>query len=185
MGGVLQSMGLEEAGEAWSKVGQGITLAGTAVSAIVPVLQVVQMVATAAEISIAAALGWVLLVIAAVVALGLAIYAIADAIEKSSPEGKLKAAREEAEAAAEAADKAAESYNNLKNSFDELKDGYKTLKDLTRGTEEWNEAVSSINGTVMDLIQEYPELAEFIKAESGVLTLAIDSTGVQEVLINA
>ena len=185
IGGALQSAGLEEAGKAWSEFGQVITLAGSAISALVPIIQLVQMVATAAGISMAAALGWVALVVAAVVALGAIIYTTIDQIQKSSPEGKLKAAREEAEAAAEAADKAAESYNNLKNSLDSLKDGYQTLEGLTRGTEEWNEAVKSINDTVMDLIQEYPELAKFIKAESGVLTLDVDSAGVQNVLIKA
>lgn len=110
------------------------------------------MVATAAGISMAAALGWVALVIAAVVALGLAIYAIADAIEKSSPEGKLKIAKKEAEEAADAADKAAESYNELKNTITELGDKYSALEKLTRGTEEWNEAVADINNTVMELI---------------------------------
>jgi hypothetical protein len=35
----------------------------------------------------------------------------------------------------------------------------------------------------MELIQKYPQLADFLKAESGVLRLDIDSAGVQEIMI--
>lgn len=77
---------------------------------------------------------------------------VANAIKKASPEYKLEQAKKAADKATAAADRAAESYENLVNAFEGLETGYDALKDLTRGTDEWNEAVKNINNSVLDLI---------------------------------
>ena len=103
-------------------------------------------------------------------------------IKANTPEGKLNAAKDAAEQAGEAAAKAAESYQTLSDSFDSLADKYSALEDLTEGTREWRDAVKEINGEVMDLVEQYPELASLVTSEDGVLTLDIESDEAQAVL---
>jgi hypothetical protein len=59
---------------------------------------------------------------------------------------------------------------------------YDALNELTKGTKEWNNAVKDINKSVLDLIKEYPELAKFVENKEGVLTIDMESEGVQGVL---
>jgi hypothetical protein len=59
--------------------------------------------------------------------------------------------------------------------MEQLDGKYKALEDLTRGTEEWNDAVRDINNSVLELIDEYPELAKFVENKEGVLTLDVES----------
>lgn len=103
-------------------------------------------------------------------------------IKANSPEGKLAASKEAAEAAGKAAEEAATAYNDLVDAFDSLSDKYDALDDLTEGTREWRDAVKEINGEVMDLVEQYPELASLVTSENGVLTLDIESDEVQAVL---
>jgi hypothetical protein len=42
---------------------------------------------------------------------------------------------------------------------------------LTKGTEEWNEAVQKVNDSVLALIDKYPELAGAMSVLNGVMTL--------------
>lgn len=119
---------------------------------------------------------WPLLILLALLtaAIALLVFYIKH-LNKTSPEGKLKSAKQAAEAAGEAADAAAESYSNLKDSLDSLDDKYKGLEELTKGTKEWKEAVRAINDEVLDLITEYPELAGMFENDvDGVLTIKAD-----------
>lgn len=70
-------------------------------------------------------------------------------------------------------------YEELKDALDSFSEAEKTLDKMTRGTDEWKEAVQKLNKQVVDLITLYPELAKYvIKDEDGVLgfeTGAIDT----------
>jgi hypothetical protein len=94
----------------------------------------------------------------------------------------LKSAEEAAEAAGKAADAAAESFNNLADSFDSLADKYTALEELTKGSQEWRDAVREINNEVLDLVDQYPELANLVTNEDGVLSIDLDSKEAQDVL---
>ena len=173
IGGIVSSMGLEDLGETISGIGQGVMILGTAISAIPPLLTLITSHPIVALIT---------------VVLGIALAGILmtlKEIAKNTPEGKLKAAQENAEKAAEAAEKLTNSYQNLNKSINDLDDKYKALDDLTRGTEEWNKAVQEINDSVLELIEEYPQLAEFMENKDGVLTLALDDEELQNVIIQA
>ena len=192
LGGILQEAGLEEFGEWLSKVGQFATIAGTAITTLGPIITMLgnnitmsghKLVLMGGKVQLA--WWWVVLIVAAVAALVVGIIAIVNAVKNSSPEAKLERAQEAAENAAAAADEAAESYNKLASSLDSLDGKYKALEDLTRGTKEWNEAVQDINSSVLDLIDEYPELAKFVEKKEGVLTIDVNSDGVQQVLDDA
>jgi hypothetical protein len=63
----------------------------------------------------------------------------------------------------------------LKDSLDGLDDKYAGLEGLTKGTREWNDAVTEINNSVLDLIDEYPELASLVENKDGVLHLDTES----------
>jgi hypothetical protein len=62
----------------------------------------------------------------------------------------------------------------LGKAFDSLSDKYSALEDLTEGTREWRDAVKEINAEVLELVDKYPELANLVTNEGGVLTIDLD-----------
>ena len=115
-------------------------------------------------------LGWAAAGIAAIAA---AFYLI----WKNSPAQKLKEAQEAAEKAGNAADIAADKYNNLKTSLDEIGEKKSNLDELTKGTQEWNDAVFELNQQMLELMKNYPELVNFVSpSEDGVLTIDYNTT---------
>lgn len=120
VGGILQSMGLEEAGDFFTTIGNGAIMAGSAISALGPVVTGIVGKLVAGGLSTMAAWAWVAVVVAAVVALGVAVAGVAKAVKNASPEEKLKKANAAADAAKESADELNESYQNLKTSLNSL-----------------------------------------------------------------
>ena len=126
-----------------------------------------------------------LLVVAAFAALVAIVWLLIKAFKAwkaNSPEGKLKAAQEASKSAAEAAEMAADAYNNLADSLQNVADKYAALENITRGTEEWRKATKAVNDEVLNLIDRYPELAQYVESINGVLTLDLDSQEVAGVL---
>lgn len=182
-GGILSSMGLEEAGDLFAKIGSYATIAGQGVSLLGPMI--VKLVGTLVAGGISASIAWIWVTAIAIAIVGLiALVAVGfNEMKKNSPEGKLKAAEESAKKAAEAADQAKEAFEGLSNALNGLEEQYKNLDNLTKGTKEWNEALQETNSSVLDLIKEFPELSEFVKqGEGGVLKIDTDSAEVQTIL---
>jgi type II secretory pathway pseudopilin PulG len=126
-----------------------------------------------------AILGVILTLVIAIVAL----VAIFKALKNATPEAKLEAAEEAAEAAAEAAEFAADAFNELKDSLSNLDSSYDQLETMTKGTQEWRDAVQEVNKQVLDLIDTYPELAQYVQRDAdGVLQLDTNSAEVKNVL---
>jgi archaellum component FlaC len=100
--------------------------------------------------------------------LGLAIAAIGafaaawQVVKNNSPEGKLEAAAKATNQATEAAENAAQSYEHLNNSLESIANKENIIKNMTKGTSEWKAAVVDLNNEVMNLIDEYPELANSV-----------------------
>lgn len=191
-GGLLQSLGADKAGEGVAKFGNALMIAGTAMSTILPLVSLLGIKVDSASkkmiiagIKTQLAWWWVLAIVAALAAMIALIVVIAKKAAENSPEGKLKAAQEAAERASEAADRAKEAYEGLASSIEQLDDKYKALDELTRGTKEWNKAILEANASVMDLIEQYPELAGLVKNNGGVLTLDLESDAVLNVLNKA
>lgn len=112
-------------------------------------------------------------VASALVLVGLAVYKVVKWFQNwknSSPEKVLERAEKSAENAAKATDELAESYNNLKDSLSGLDDKYEALEKMTRGTQEWRDAVQEINNEILDLMANYDNVQ--IKNENGVLKVA-------------
>jgi len=113
---------------------------------------------------------------AALLALPVAIYVAVKAFKKMmkaikgiSAKDKFEEAKKGAENAAAAAEKATEAYNNLNSSISALDDRYETLKTLTRGTDEWRDAVREVNTEVLNLMKTYKGLQ--IVNENGYLEI--------------
>ena len=203
VGSAFESLGMEEAANSFNTAAQIFSTAGAVLGIFPPLLTLIQTLfpgvgaASAAAGGVATASGdassaaWsvvgviVLIVLAAIIATVAIILVVMSIIQKNSPAQKLKEMEAAADGAADTAEKAAEAYEHLNSALEELDDKYKALDDLTRGTEEWNEAVKDINQSVLDLINEYPELAKFVENKKGVLTIDVNSAGVQEVLAKA
>jgi KaiC/GvpD/RAD55 family RecA-like ATPase len=117
--------------------------------------------------------------VATVVALGAALAYIT---YQNSPEQVLKRTKERAEEAGAAAEEAAQQYAELKNSLDNLSSSEKALDELITGTQEWRDAVVSLNEEVLSLIEKYPELKDLIDFKDGHLTINYESEEGQEIL---
>ena len=117
------------------------------------------------------ALGIIGLIIAAVGALIYGIVKLINVIADSTPEARLAAAQAAAEKAGEAADIAADKYNNLREALNSIGEHTSNLDGLVEGTQEWKDAVSELNNEVLKLLEDYPELAQFMSREDGVLTI--------------
>ena len=66
--------------------------------------------------------------------------------------------------------------------MESISDKYTAIEEMTRGTQEWRDAVKEVNDEVLSLIEEYPKLAALVAYENGVLVLNLKSPEVQEIL---
>lgn len=110
------------------------------------------------------------IVVAAIAAVSLGIYTLAEAIETTAE--KTKHLQEQQEQLKTQYDEARNSITELKSSFKELDDLGDTLKSLTQGTEEWQQNLQDINFQVLQLLEKYPELAGEIENVNGKLTIS-------------
>ena len=110
-------------------------------------------------------------VIGGVVAALAVVVSVYKAIKAASPEAQLERTAELTKEASEAANEAAQSYNTLNDSLKSIEEGSSTLENLTRGTQEWKQAVQDVNRQILELIEKYPELAAFVESKGGILTI--------------
>lgn len=118
-------------------------------------------------------IGWlpVVGIIAGIIVVVWALVAAFKAAYAASPEGKLEAASAAADSAAEAAEGAAQAYEHLAAALDSIDGKSSALENLAVGTTEWKNAVQELNGEILDLVEQYPELAQFISSSDGYLKL--------------
>jgi predicted nuclease with TOPRIM domain len=62
------------------------------------------------------------------------------------------------------------SYESLTSSISSLGEQYDSLEKMTKGTNEWNEAVTKLNDEALNLIHTYDSLAGKYKIIDGVIT---------------
>ena len=96
------------------------------------------------------------------IALGVAVAGIAKGIKANSIESQIKKAEESTRLAEEAANQAKEAYDNLlsgRSNYNELQNN---LNNLTYGTKAWKEALIEANGQVLELLQTFPQLAQYM-----------------------
>ena len=96
----------------------------------------------------------------------------------------VKAYNADADAAKEAAAQAKivkEEYKNIKTEYTELTDNISkytdslnALKELEKGTREWKEQVLALNEQIIELLDKYPQLAQYVVNEDGALGLTTE-----------
>lgn len=121
-----------------------------------------------------------LAVIAAMAALAIAIVAVVaifKAVQAASPEGKLKALKEEATECSKAFDEAKTAAEELKSAFDNYDSLVEKLNECTQGTQEWKDALIDVNNAVLDLMANYPELAQYVTRNKETGQLEISQAG--------
>jgi len=93
--------------------------------------------------------------------------------QSQTPEGKLKTLQEEAQKSADAFARVTESVEETKAALESLDSAYETIENLTRGTDEWYNAITNVNAEVMKLLEKYPDLIsdQVYATEDGMLKI--------------
>ena len=186
----------EKAAATFQFLTQVLTSVAMTVPSVLSGIEAVKLSATAAGSEIGAAgavasLGWGPF-LAVLAAIGLAIAAVVGVIyliSKAQEEAteRANAYNNELEATTEAANAASTAVSTLSSSVDDLKNSWENfislendLDDLTEGTDEWKEKVQELNLAVLDLVENYPELAQYMTNTNGVLS--IDQEGYDAII---
>lgn len=155
---VAQAMGWSVAGKAAAVAAGEVTAFGTALwTALWPI-------------------GLVMLAIAGLIGIFVALYRQAHKAER-----EFKKASETAEQMNKRYEDSKTALEEVNTELDTLAKKREALGKLTKGTEEWNDALEESNNYVLDLIDKYPELAKYVYTdENG--ALAISQAGQNELV---
>jgi len=142
--------------------------------------------ATAGTLGFGASLGAILPIAAAIVAgiavLVAAIKAIYDWVHRYDI--ALEKANENLRIASENTAKAKSKLDELTSGLEEVKNLDSTFENLTKGTLEWTQALVTANQKVLDLIKNFPELAQYIITDSETGALTFSEEGMKKVVEN-
>ena len=110
------------------------------------------------------------IVVAAIAAVSLGIYALSEAIETNAE--KTKALNEQYNTLKDNYESVKSATQELTSSLDALGEQQTKLASLTKGTQEWKDAVKDVNGEVLELIRKYPQLAKYVDNKNGILSIS-------------
>lgn len=113
-----------------------------------------------------ASLGPYVIFAAAVTALITLMYLLAKAAQKTTLAAKIKEAEETTKRAEEAAQRASEAYDELLDKKDAYNENQKALDALVVGTKEWKEQLIKCNDEVIELLDKYPDLAQYLTKDA-------------------
>lgn len=132
-------------------------------------------VAAGASTMWTALLGPVGIAIAAITALGVALFVL---YERSQAEQKeIDEMNKAAAALSDEAQKTKERVQDLKDSLNGYDSAVETLNKCVVGSQKWNEALLQVNQTVLDILDKYPDLAKIdgiLKTDSKTGALSLD-----------
>ena len=180
--------GFEKAGN--TKAADGVRTIANTFMILGGVLQTIPALATWASSAIVAGskaaslaikaipiIGWIA---AAVAAVGTLIGVI-DAFVESDAE-RAERFKKNAEQTKKDAEEIKNKYEELNSTISDLSGRQEDLKNLTRGTDEWKEAVQSLNQELLQLVSQYPDLLPLLENNNGVLTIDFSGKGYQDFL---
>lgn len=113
---------------------------------------------------------------AAIAAIGIAIWAIYK--KSTEAQEQIDNLRESSQRLGEEAAESQERINSIEASFSSYETALDTLKSCVKGSEEWNKALLKVNQTVLEILEQYPELAKIdgiIKNDSATGALSLDT----------
>lgn len=99
------------------------------------------------------------------------IIALVNNIKNNSISGRLEGLTEESKKAAEAADEATNKFKELKDAVSDYENGVKSLADLTKGTQEFEDAIEKANEAAKKLIKTYNIKNWSIDPETGLIKI--------------
>lgn len=172
--GVIATMAqaAAEAGAAAAVEGKNVALAKT--SAIVSVLKV-KMTELAAAV-LANPLFWGAAAIAAVVG---SLYLLSKVL--SADEDRLEASKEKLQELNDTLSETKSAYENIQDSLSTYEEAKNSLDGLTKGTKEWNEALTAANEKILEILTNFPELWAYVtRDENGMFS--ISDKGFEEVI---
>ena len=185
---VLSAIGFDGAASNVSKFANALGGIINIVTGITSVVSTMSLAFSKAGVSISAAgitaqlsWGWIGLIAAGIALLVGGIIAISNASNQMTLDEKMAKAAETTDAAAEAANQAKEAYDQLfsdKESYDELQS---SLDEAVKGTLEWKQALAEVNQQVLDLVNTYPQLTQYI-SEGANGQLQIEDKGWEELI---
>lgn len=132
--------------------------------------------------------GWLpfILIATAIIALlagiVIGVKALIQAAHDRSLEGQLENANEQLEAMNTLLDSVNSKVDELKSSWDEYQEVKGILDDCVYGTEEWRDALQAVNQKVLEILQTYPELAQYVNRDDTTGELSLDEEGYNEYL---
>ena len=103
-------------------------------------------------------------------ALALVIYEVAEAIETNAE--RTKALNEQYNTLKDNYESVKSATQELTSSLDALGEQQTKLAGLTKGTQEWKDAVKDVNSEVLELIRKYPQLAKYVDNKDGILSIS-------------
>ena len=136
---------------------------GTALMTLPVIFNVVQAAAKVFGINLTATIakipiiGW----IAAAISLFITLIGIISSFNETDTE-KLERLEEQTKKMEEAASKASTAFDELKSSLENINELDTSLDNLVYGTEAWNEALLKVNEQILNLIDKYPELVQYV-----------------------
>lgn len=110
------------------------------------------------------------IVVAAIAAVSLGVYALAEAIETNAE--RTKALNEQYNTLKDNYESVKSATQELNSSLDVLGEQQTKLAGLTKGTQEWKDAVKDVNSEVLELIRKYPQLAKYVDNKDGILSIS-------------
>lgn len=144
--------------------------------------------ATMADIMWGSLLGPAALVVAAVAAVGVGLWALSEAYNADAKEAER--ASEASRELANSADEAQNELDNLQSVFDSYKTAKETLDSCTEGTQEWTDALKEANSAALSLLDSMndlsaDELKEIYSRDQSTGEIKIDQNKVQDYAIQA
>lgn len=159
---LLESSGHERGAEGFEALAGGASVLAGILTVLPGLLKAFGVAASAAG-----PIGWAIAAITGLISLCVA---LEKWIENDAE--KLERLNKEAQEAADAAKEAREAYEELASTQNDYKDLQKGLEDLIKGTEEWRRKLVETNDQVLELLQNYPILSDYIgRGEDGQLII--------------
>ena len=155
-------------GKSLKYVGGALTAFGTIMSVVLPLQAQIGAKGITAAIESIPIVGWAVLILSVLAAVGAAIYAIA---KNNSAEVAAEKAAEAAKEAADAANEAREAYENLGKAWESLDEKYEAINNAVKGTQEWRDAIKEVNTAIIELMDLYDDI-EVYRDEDGILHIA-------------
>lgn len=168
----------------FSGIATGASYLGTALMVLPGILQGLKIAADLASkgfVKLYAAMGPIGLIIIGLVAAALILVGVIASLETESEilSARLETIAERMNHFSEESQKAKEAVDELTQALEDMKTK-DPFEGLIKGTKAWNEALIENNRQVLDLINKYPELSQYLKNDQG--RLYIEEEGLTQVI---